>query len=461
MYLPTPNENESQNDFNARCIDVMMNEPNNKYPREQIVAICESKWRESKKACPSCTGVLNCEATDKTKLPTLSDIIKRLENVKDFLIGKFGEVGRTFYEATLVRLGVYDPKTAKYNCNLLKSDLALPFVKSESENSFEIGNLVLAENEFVKIDDVEKTVEAYANTIVCDCEADIVLPESYRASAEAYSKPIFFMHHVDMPAGEFLSGKVDEIGWYVKSKPKPAFWTMIKDGTLKGYSIGGWFAGVGKQIGETIIWSYDVRIGDLSYVSKPCNKLSFFNLINSKLPEVTATHGETVGILKKEEKKMTEKIETATPNPQATTDTQADKKLSDMNSAELITYIRRQEAEKIKADFLKLAEETDDELKVRQDDARIVAINKAIGAFTAKLDGMIKTLSEFGTKIADVEAKVAGVATRLVKMEETPSMKPTGQPSTDDELGKTIEHATNFDQVAEYVESKSAKGSTQ
>ena len=453
MPVPTPNENESEDAFVSRCIHVVSNEPDNKRLHNQIVAICENQWREAKKACPTCTGVLACP-THERQQPLLTDIIKRLESVKDFIVGKFGEAGRAVYEQTLVRLGVYDAKTMKFNCNLLKSDLALPFVKL-GEGSFEIHNVILSEGKFTKIDDVEHTVAAYANTIVSDCVDDIVLPESYKDSANAYNKPIFFMHHLDVTAGDFLGGVVDEIGWLVKSRPKPTFWSLIKDGTIKGYSIGGWFAGTGQQIGKAIVWSYDVRINDVSYVTNPCNKLSFFSLLKSKSSMmavskneiIVACNGEIIAKekIKEEKKKMTEKQIEATTNPQAT-----EKKLEDMKNEEIVGYIKAQAGKEERARLLKIAQATDEELKAHEEDTRIVEINRTLGVLTAKLDGVIKSIAELGVKFAGAEV-------RLVKMEELPSLKPTGVATGDEEFDKAIENATSFDQVDALVRAKTSK----
>ena len=280
MPLPTPSSGESQNDFVSRCISFLEHEGDR--PHEQIQAICFAQWREGKEEEPQPSV-------------NLTSIMARLARVRDFLIERFGEAGRAFYEHTLVALGVYNPKTAKFNAGLLKSDLRLPFLKlDENGEGFEVGNIILAENEFDKVDPNGLFVGGYANTLVCDCVGDIVLPESYKESVEKYDKPVFFMHHTDIPAGEITNKKVDDIGWYVESQPDDAFRKLVENKTLKGYSVGGFYRGIGQQVGRAIVWSYDVEVNDLSYVTNPCNKLSFFSLLNSQSSKMTASHGVKV-----------------------------------------------------------------------------------------------------------------------------------------------------------------------
>jgi hypothetical protein len=281
MPVPKPNAGESQNDFISRCISFLEHE--GERPHEQIQAICFAQWREGKQESAS------------TEPTGLAQIVARLNRVRDFLIERFGEAGRAFYEHTLVALGVYDPKTSKFNAGLLKSDLRLPFLKfDKAENNFEIGNIILAENEFSKVDPNGLFVGGYANTLVCDCVGDIVLPESYKESVEKYDKPVFFMHHTDIPAGEITNKKVDDIGWYVESQPDEAFRKLVENKTLKGYSVGGFYRGIGQQVGNAIVWSYDVEVTDLSYVTNPCNKLSFFSLLNSQSSKMTVSHNVKV-----------------------------------------------------------------------------------------------------------------------------------------------------------------------
>jgi len=276
MPVPTPRRGETQNAFVSRCIrELSHTDPDR--PRNQIIAMCYDSWRRSKKIDVS-----------------LDAILKRLQQVQDVLIQRFGEAGRRLYEFTLERLGVYNPETGVYNYGLLKSDLPLPFVKSEG-NTIEVCNLVLAQMPFDKIDEEKMEVGGYASTIVCDCDGDVIFPESYKETAANYDLPIFFMHHTDIPAGDITESRIDDIGWYVRSKPYPEYWALIKKGVLKGYSIGGSFVlPVVTKVGQAKVWLQGVHVNDVSYVSRPCNKLAFFDIIKSCSPNVSASHGDTV-----------------------------------------------------------------------------------------------------------------------------------------------------------------------
>ncbi len=444
--IPKPTSGEEKNHFVSRCIKVILDaEP--KTPQVQAIAICEETWRNSQK-CEQCVGTTNC-AEMQPKFFVLGDIISRLESVKDLLIARFGEVGRSFYEATLVRLGVYDPKSQKYNCNLLKSDIKLPFVKESNDTHFVLGNMVLAERAFDKIDEETHTVSGYANTLVCDCAGDIVLPESYKESAEKYSNPIFFMHHTDIAAGKLTESKMDEIGWYVKTQPYPAFWALIKDGTLKGFSIGGWFTGNAVRQGEAYVWTYGVNVEDISYVSRPCNKLSFFEEtktepftstgstanvdVHSK--SFTMTDGHTVSVAKKVNKEE-RKMSINTNETCACTETKENKEIIDeqkpLTNQEKIQAILDQYEKEGEEKVLKALQKQRATDEKAQEESRLSALEKKFGEFQASLTSQ---LNEFFGKF-----EVLNI--RMTKMEIEPEKKVTA-PITTNPLDVAAEMANS------------------
>ena len=428
MPIPKPSTGESQNDYVGRCIRFLENEnegkpAGEKRPHDQIIAICEQSWRDSKSDCNTCIGVASCSTHGKDS-GGLSAILARLQRIKDLLVKRFGVAGQAFYESTLARLGVYDPKSQKFNCNLLKSDLKLPFIKSDTDTGFEIENMVLAEGEFLKLDETTHTVSGYANTLVCDCTNDIVLPESYRASAESYSDPIHFMHHLDISVGKIVENKVDEIGWFVGSQPYPSFWPLIKDGTLKGYSIGGSFFGAAKRVGEAWVWDYGVNITDLSYVTRPCNKLSYFETVKSdqksQSSQMTASGCENSVLSKKEGKKnMPEDKPIETPAIPPVN-------LSELTNDQLLEHIRTQESNKVRVQLLKVANISEAELLKAKEDQRFTEINTAIGELRAKFDKITQDLATTMTMLKDM-------GLRMVKMETEPAVK-----STANDTAKTV-----------------------
>ena len=85
------------------------------------------------------------------------------------------------------------------------------------DGSVEIGNVILAESEFAKVDADSGIVEGYANTIVADMVDDVIFPEAYADSA-AKMTTTYFMHHTDMPDGVILEQKIRQ-SWLVGKKP--------------------------------------------------------------------------------------------------------------------------------------------------------------------------------------------------------------------------------------------------
>lgn len=276
MPVPTPREGESEREFVSRCISEL-HDTDPKREQNQNIAICYSQWREQHKSTP------------------LDEIIQRLENVKDFLVRRFGDLGRELYEHTLHRLGVMDNSGKGLNIAVLKSDVPLPFIKQEGDVT-EIGNLILFEHEFGKVDAENHEVSGYANTLICDSVDDLVLPESYKESVQSYHKKVFFMHHADLVSGHIKEDHIDEIGWYVKSSVVDKYWPLVEDGTIKGYSIGGVFTVFPTIINQVKVWRYGVRITDLSHVSRPCNKLCLFDMIKSQSRENPMIGGHSVNV---------------------------------------------------------------------------------------------------------------------------------------------------------------------
>jgi len=132
--------------------------------------MCHNAWRGRKDdECP--------------RVPQLG-IVTRLNNLKDRLIQIFGAAGEKYFNATLTALGVTLTEKGDY---LYNGDISnLPFVKAEKDGSFEFSNMIFGEVKFEKIDKENRTISGYANTIVSDCDKDIILPEAYAESVREY-----------------------------------------------------------------------------------------------------------------------------------------------------------------------------------------------------------------------------------------------------------------------------------
>lgn len=138
----------------------------------------------------------------------------------------------------------------------------------------------------LKIISPNMVVAGYASTRVEDDQGDTLTPGMIQESADRYAKDngvIYYLHQKDEPAGlilkEYLDSDgrmhktgIDEVGWYVVSRPSLAsehhIREQITDGLLMGQSIGGY-----RKRGDV------VEITDLSYVSVPANRLSFHKII--------------------------------------------------------------------------------------------------------------------------------------------------------------------------------------
>lgn len=407
-----------------------MHDENPDWENDHCIAACEGIWREHNK-----------EDLCAANQSSLAAIMARLERVKNLLLGKFGTLGQAFYDATLVRLGVYDPKSQKFNSGLIKSEIKLPFVKSESPTEFTIGNMCLGMGDFTKVDEQEHTVSGYANTCVADCAGDVVFPEAYRNSVSKYGKSIFFMHHTDIQAGDLIESKVDEMGWYVKTHPLSTFWPMIQNKTLKGFSIGGWFKGAGQQHGNAIVWTYDVDVDDLSYVNKPCNKLAFFDFIKSESSKMTDGHDVNVVKFKKQEiRKMPDETQTNVAN------TNAEKK-EEPSIDEQITKLLAKKEEEAKLKILRALERKDAEDQVAKKDERLTTLEQKFGSLETKIN-------EFMGKFESHEA-------RLAKVESTPERTATSTASAVVDPIEIIaaEHSLGamMDKAAELAEPKKAE----
>jgi len=140
----------------------------------------------------------------------------------------------------------------------------------------------------LKIIEPNMVVAGYASVGVEDTQGETLTPDMLRRSAELYAKEgriVYYCHQKDAPAGLILKEfqgpdgrmhytRVDEVGWYVVSRPSAAsehhIREQISEGLLTGYSIGGF-----RKVGGV------VEITDLSYVPIPANRLAFHKIIAS------------------------------------------------------------------------------------------------------------------------------------------------------------------------------------
>jgi phage head maturation protease len=273
LPIPQPNEGESEQGFVSRC---MGNENMQEYDQKQRAAICYNSYREHH---------------EKNK----NDIYQRLIQLKNKLVQVFGDMGLKYFQYTLSRMGVSETKKGDFDYHG-QIDW-LPFIKEEENGKVEFCNIPLAEMPFDKTNKQDHTVEGYASVFICDCDDDLIPPEAYSKSVEEYRQTpvVYFSHQPRQPPfGTFPEDRIDDIGWWVKTKvaKNPSlYWEMVEDGRLNGYSIGGSFRIAPEMRGNVKAWKVDsVHISDLSAVPRPCNKLSFWSLFKKADRNFEVTH---------------------------------------------------------------------------------------------------------------------------------------------------------------------------
>ncbi|MCW3994916.1 MAG: hypothetical protein NWE98_02050 [Candidatus Bathyarchaeota archaeon] len=301
------------------------------------------------------------------------DIVDYLNNCRDKIISFFGENGRFWFDYTMVRLGLYNYPLGKaekinkitrelLNFNVYKNEnVALPFIKEE-EDKIEVGNLILNEVGFTKIDYKDHTVEGYANVTIADLADDLIFPSAYKDSASKLTKT-YFMHHKDLPDGEIVESRFDEFGWYVKSRLEDWAWAKVADGTIKGYSIGGSFVMFPKFVGGVAVFKEagSVVIDDLSHVTSPCNKLSFFKSESQKTDSTVVKGGEEIPV-------------------------------TDLNKKESETFLTEEKINKFESETLERFKKLE------------TTFEEAIKQINEKLDAFGKNIEAVSTKIAKIEA---------------------------------------------------------
>lgn len=422
-------------------------------PADQINAMCHNAWRGRKDdQCP--------------QVPTLA-IVTRLNNLKDRLIQIFGVAGLKYFNATLAALGVTLTEKGDY---LYNGDISnLPFVKAEKDGSFEFSNMIFGEVKFEKIDKANRTVSGYANTIVSDCDKDIILPEAYAESVREYMEfpVVYYTHqHRQPPFGTIDKQHIDEIGWWVKTKvaKNPSiYWEMVLDHRVNGYSIGGRFRATPVRIGSARIWSVGIHITDLSACARPCNKLCFWGMVSeSKLSRITLGDQKLAdrlltrsGLQKKknrfnkgDNKKMSE--EQTEKEPNETNDEETVENEENTENPENTENEENKTAFEIFKEAIKNAKTPKDTHEAYLIYARSQVVEEEKdrlleAAENAEVKKKEREISKLPERIEELEALVKEQTdllreqgSRLLKMEEAPDRKDTGDIEEDDEVGDPI-----------------------
>jgi len=239
---------------------------------------------------------LNKHGYDDTKsLATQKSIVRHIEFDKLFieLFRRLRAAAIGFYENWLQEQGLDETfAISLQKSEFLKDSGRLYFLK---EDALHVRIDGMLSGSFEKLDapDEDLIVAGYASTCVEDTWGDKFTPDMIREGAEKYLETpiVFYCHRRSEPAGLILqdykspSGKVfetkiDEVGWYVISKPSNALRNvtgLIREGLLKAYSIGGYY--IFDRLGELV----GTTIHDLSYVPRPANRLSYHGIRDQRV----------------------------------------------------------------------------------------------------------------------------------------------------------------------------------
>ncbi len=143
---------------------------------------------------------------------------------------------------------------------------------------------------FTKVDSQKHIIAGYASVEVVDRDSEIVKREALdKALSEYMRNPIIRWMHKEEPIGKVLNAYVDEKGLYVeayitdKTPEGKKAWSLIEDGIVKAFSIGGSVNNKeytvtkdGKHVGVIT----DLALREISVVDIPANPESFFEVIS-------------------------------------------------------------------------------------------------------------------------------------------------------------------------------------
>ena len=440
MPVPKPHEGEDKNEFISRCISTLTKEDPDR-PKDQIAAICYDSWRDNSKNARS----------------LYDELVERFNKIRELLVSTFGKRGEALLNYTLIRLGIFDSKMEKFNMAALNGNIPLPFLKYDDSGVAIIGNLVAPPVKFTKIDRENSTVEGYANTVTIDTYSDIFLPESYKESfVEEYmkkTKPVYFMHHRDVPAGDLVELRFDELGMYVKVKPYTAYWELIDNGTLKGFSIGFWFKIWPDEVGLAYVSHkrYSIYGDDISLVTSPANLLSYYsetppevdkkrvdkfvsdpnrpmkpkvlvnairlsdaeisahvrartNLQSPKMTVRTDVTGANKNKIKGNRTMSEEENKAQESQEQEQKEDEfkplSNEELMKMSPEEIWEYMEKKAEAKQKMQMIKKVRQVEEELKEAKDEDRLKELFNKIASLTAKIDDVKQEVTTLSAKLA-------------------------------------------------------------
>jgi len=143
-------------------------------------------------------------------------------------------------------------------------------------------------SDFVKSEGKEaRVIEGYASTYDIDRQFEVITPEAMKNAVKnllTTNTTIFYEHqHQNNPIGRILEARVDEKGLFIKaliSETATNVWTLIKEGILNKFSIGGkvknYHKKFDKDLGKDITYVTDMELYEISVVGLPANENASF-----------------------------------------------------------------------------------------------------------------------------------------------------------------------------------------
>lgn len=140
-------------------------------------------------------------------------------------------------------------------------------------------------------DNGDRVIRGYAATTDLDRQGDVIAPNALAKAAEDLKKnsTVFYEHkHDQFPVGRVLDAGVDDKGLWVEvliSKTANEIWTLIQEGILNKFSIGGRVVtaqrAIDKNSGKPYNLITNMELYEVSVVGLPANPKADFKQVKS------------------------------------------------------------------------------------------------------------------------------------------------------------------------------------
>ena len=329
----------------------------------------------------------------------------------------------------------------------------------------------------VKDTSEERIITGYASTTDQDRQGEVVTLEAMKKAVNALlstNSTVFYEHkHEQNPVGRILEAKVDEKGLWIKvliSSTANEIWTLIKEGILNKFSIGGkvknYYKKFDKSLGKDITYITEMELYEVSVVGLPANASATFKAksfqdvvlkaiegkekLESKLQKLIKKAGEEMEVKKNEEvitavttAEATQEVKVETTDNKETvvvdvTKSEEAKPLGNLTKEDVQALMEKKEGNEIKKDEVVMddpTKETEGEEDLYADDPLVKAV--------ADLQTTVNTVLETVKTLTDsVKAYWEALEAKGVKVPEEETEK-----KTEVEVKKSI----TIEEVAEVV----------